>query len=368
MFNKVFISYAREDFEFAKDFYEHLEINNFKPWMDKKKLLVGQKWEVQIMNELRLSDFIIILLSKTSVAKRGFVQREFKYALKYAEEKLNTDIYILPIKIDDCEVPEELSQFNWAEFNEYETNKMIITSLNTQRNLRINSLPKELINLKNYTENKVKLDGEINNLINYEITYPLFLNTSDVNVEMLNVEIKHYINKQISKFYNDYYSDAEGDLTKLGFSNDDKYVFEISFSLGLVNNEIVSILFYEYIDFHGAHPNHSWTSINVAFNPNRILDKSCFSNFDTLKDLLLNYKFDFYEEQENELENNIEEFNEYYDIDKSNEYFHPKDFEFLLLEDKILINFSNYLVHAVKALGQFEFKYRFANGQIEFIK
>jgi len=155
MFNKVFISYAREDFNFAKEIYEHLELNNFKPWMDKMKLLVGQKWENQIMNELILSDFILILLSKTSVAKRGFVQREFKYALKYAEEKLNSDIYILPIKLDECEVPSELAIFNWAEFSDIDANKLIIESLNSQRNTRIKSLSRELINLKNYTENKI---------------------------------------------------------------------------------------------------------------------------------------------------------------------------------------------------------------------
>lgn len=366
MFNKVFISYAREDFEYAKDIYEHLELNNFKPWMDKKKLLVGQKWEIQIMNELRLSDFIIILLSKTSVAKRGFVQREFKYALKYAEEKLNTDIYILPIKIDDCDVPEELAVFNWTEFENYDTNRSIIESLNTQRNLRINNLPKELINLKNFTENKVVLEGEINKLISYDIKYPLFNNTSDVNVEMLNTEILHYVNTQLSKFYNDFFRESDGDLTQLRYSEEEKHIFEVSFSIGILNNKIISILFHEYIDFHGAHPNQSWTSINVAFNPNRILDISCFSNLDRLKDLMIKYKYDFEETETKETENNISDFNKIYCIDNSNDHFHPKTFEFLLLEDKVLINFSNYLPHAAQALGQFEFKYKLNKGLIEF--
>lgn len=359
MFNKVFISYAREDFEFAEEIYGYLEVNNFIPWMDKKRLMIGDRWENQIMTELKIADFIILLLSKTSVAKRGFVQREFKYALKYAEEKLNSDIFILPIKLDDCQVPEELAIFNWAEFNPVETQKEILLSLNHQRNKIINSLPKDLVNLNNYTEQEVKLEGEIDNLYSYYIKYPVFLNTTTTNTEMLNIEIQHFINDKISFLRKELLSSSVDD-TKIQFKID-KCTLEISYAVGLINDHFASILFYEYIDFLGAHPNHSWTSINVGFNPNRTLSYLDIEDSDKLHKLLKDYKYDFTVEEPEILEDNFETFNEY----SSNDSFFPKQFEFFLLDkETIQINFSNHLPHVAKALGQFEFKYKIENNKI----
>ena len=46
MFNSVFISYAKEDINFAQKVYDYLENLGFEPWLDKKKLLVGQNWKI----------------------------------------------------------------------------------------------------------------------------------------------------------------------------------------------------------------------------------------------------------------------------------------------------------------------------------
>jgi|SRR4051794_1638276 hypothetical protein len=102
MYNKVFISYAKEDKNTAEKLYDFLTLYHYEPWLDKKKLLPGQDWNTEIRLALKRADFIVMLLSRTSVEKRGFVQREFKLALEYYEEKLDSDIYIIPCKIDDC--------------------------------------------------------------------------------------------------------------------------------------------------------------------------------------------------------------------------------------------------------------------------
>jgi len=359
MFNKVFISYAREDFESAKNMFEYLEANNFIPWMDKMKLLVGQRWENQIMKELRIADFIIILLSQTSVAKRGFVQKEFKEALKYAEEKLNTDIFILPIKLDDCNIPEELSVFNWVDFDN-ETHSKISQSLNYQRNKIINSLPKDLIDLNNFTEHNIKLEGRINSIYNYDIKYPTFRNTLNNKVNMLNTEIEHYINNHISFLNKELLYEVNEILERID-SYDQKYSLETSYSVGIVNEKNISILFYEFYDFLGAHPNHSWTSINIAFNPNRVLNYRDISNFSQLGDLIKNYKYDFDEISNELLLQNLQYFNEY----SNNEYFSPKQFEFLIIdEETILIIFSNHMPHALKSMGHFVFKYKTENEKL----
>ena len=69
MFDKVFISYAKEDFEFAQKLYDYLSENGFKPWLDKKNLLPGQQWDYEIKKGLREANYVILLLSENSVKK-----------------------------------------------------------------------------------------------------------------------------------------------------------------------------------------------------------------------------------------------------------------------------------------------------------
>ncbi|MBD1365387.1 toll/interleukin-1 receptor domain-containing protein [Mucilaginibacter sp. ZT4R22] len=118
IFNKVFISYAKEDQRYALAFYDHFENLGYEPWLDKRKLLPGSNWDLEIKRALKNSDFIILLLSSTSVSKRGYVQREFKLALQYWETKLDDDIYIIPVLLDDCVVPESLGRFQWVRYDE----------------------------------------------------------------------------------------------------------------------------------------------------------------------------------------------------------------------------------------------------------
>src|SRR5690606_25802648 len=43
-------------------------------------------------------------------------------------------IYLIPIKLNKCEVPENLSSFQWTELNEDTSFEIILTSLNIQQN------------------------------------------------------------------------------------------------------------------------------------------------------------------------------------------------------------------------------------------
>jgi hypothetical protein len=109
---QIFLSYASEDQERVLTVYDYLIKNGFpNAWIDCKKLLPGQPWEFEIQRNLKKSEIVIFFLSHSSVNKRGFVQKELKTALRYLEEKLSTDTYIIPIKLDsDIVVPEKLSK------------------------------------------------------------------------------------------------------------------------------------------------------------------------------------------------------------------------------------------------------------------
>lgn len=112
---QIFLSYAREDLDRVKKVYSALTEAGFDAWLDVARLLPGQNWKQEIHKAIKQSDLVIIFLSHVSVAKRGFLQRELKESLKLQEEKLETDIYVVPVRLDDCKVPESLSRLHWVD-------------------------------------------------------------------------------------------------------------------------------------------------------------------------------------------------------------------------------------------------------------
>lgn len=110
---QIFLSYAREDRVKVEVLYQQLSEAGFRPWMDKKDLLPGERWKSSIGRAIRRSDFFVICLSTNSVHKRGFFQKEIRSALEIWREKLESDIYLIPVRLDDCEVPDSLSEFQW---------------------------------------------------------------------------------------------------------------------------------------------------------------------------------------------------------------------------------------------------------------
>jgi len=115
---QIFLSYAREDEEKVKKLYQKLSDAGLKPWMDKKDILPGEQWKFRIPQAVRCSDFFLVCLSANSVDKRGWIQKEIKEALDIWQEMLDSDIYVIPVRLEDCEVPEGLRDFQWVNLFE----------------------------------------------------------------------------------------------------------------------------------------------------------------------------------------------------------------------------------------------------------
>jgi formylglycine-generating enzyme required for sulfatase activity len=115
---RIFLSYAREDETHVRGVYRRLLDAGFDVWMDKINLLPGQRWEQEIPRAIRNSDFILIFFSNHSVAKHGYIQREFRLALKTLEEMPPDAIHTIPIRLDDCQIPEQFRPLQWSDLSE----------------------------------------------------------------------------------------------------------------------------------------------------------------------------------------------------------------------------------------------------------
>jgi hypothetical protein len=107
---RVFIAYVQEDLSFARKLYRVLEENGFRPWLDKKKLLPGQNWPRAIETAIQTSDFFVACFSRRATSKRGSFHSELRYALFCAAKVPLDEIFLIPLRLDDCMVPRRISK------------------------------------------------------------------------------------------------------------------------------------------------------------------------------------------------------------------------------------------------------------------
>ena len=121
---KAFLCHASGDKPLVRDLYKRLTIEGVDAWLDQEKLLPGQDWRLEIPKAVQEADVVVVCLSKRSITKEGYVQKEIKFALDIAEEKPEGTIFLIPARLEDCVVPERLNRWQWVDL--YEDNGFIM--------------------------------------------------------------------------------------------------------------------------------------------------------------------------------------------------------------------------------------------------
>jgi hypothetical protein len=120
---KIFLAHASEDKSRVQLLHKQLISKSFQPWLDEIDLLPGQQWRLEIPKVIRESDIFLACLSKASVQKQGYIQREFRLALDTYAERPPGKTFLIPVKLDACEIPRlqmpelgvDLADFQWLE-------------------------------------------------------------------------------------------------------------------------------------------------------------------------------------------------------------------------------------------------------------
>jgi len=111
---QIFLCHAEEDKEIVWHLYDKLVEEGAEVWLDKRSILPGQTWEKAIRNAVKKSDVVLVCLSR-KFNQKGFRQKEVRWALDEAELMLDEDIYIIPVRLEACSVPEALSNRQWVD-------------------------------------------------------------------------------------------------------------------------------------------------------------------------------------------------------------------------------------------------------------
>ena len=129
---RVFLSYARQDRSVVDELYTQLSKAGLVPWMDIRDLTGGEKWKIAIQREITRSDFFILCLSSRSVSKRGYIQREIRLALQVLDELLDEDIFLIPVRLEDCSVEHErLQELQWIDMHSPSGLNQLLTAIQT---------------------------------------------------------------------------------------------------------------------------------------------------------------------------------------------------------------------------------------------
>ncbi|MCP4110986.1 MAG: toll/interleukin-1 receptor domain-containing protein [Desulfobacteraceae bacterium] len=119
---KVFLICAEEDLEIGKKLYKALQKAGVKPWLDSEDLLPGQNKRLSVNQAFQDCSYFLALLSSDSLLKRSFFQKELKTALDLLDEFPQSEIVMIPVRIDNCKPTDEKFQnLQWVDlFPSYE--------------------------------------------------------------------------------------------------------------------------------------------------------------------------------------------------------------------------------------------------------
>jgi len=108
-----------------------------EPWLDVVSLLPGADWEHTIRQALLSSTHCIALISRHSVNKRGFVQKEVRQALDILQELPPGRIFLIPVRLENIEPKhEELKRIHRVDL--FGNRLLALSKIAESMNLRLN--------------------------------------------------------------------------------------------------------------------------------------------------------------------------------------------------------------------------------------
>lgn len=150
----AFISYSRRNKEFAAKLAKELRSAGYPIWFDLFDILTGVRWDDEVEKALRESSIFVIVLTPASIASEN-VKDEIGYAIDNGKR-------ILPILLEQCEVPFRLRRFQYVDFTTksfeegFESAKELLSGLINEESTPI---PAQNPTVENQTTHKAKYVG-----------------------------------------------------------------------------------------------------------------------------------------------------------------------------------------------------------------
>jgi hypothetical protein len=137
---KVFLCYAPDDEQAVRELNARLTQDGVDAWFSGDRLLPGQNRDLEIGRAVRESDAVIVCLS-SHFNQPGIQQREARLALDTAMEQPEGEIYIIPARLEECEIPASLADFQAVDLFRSGGYEKLSRSLEFDRNKKYTPAP-----------------------------------------------------------------------------------------------------------------------------------------------------------------------------------------------------------------------------------
>lgn len=120
----VFVSYAREDSDFARRIAEALRSHGFEVWFDQDELRGGEAWDQKLRRQIKeCALFVPVVSANTQERREGYFRLEWKLASERTHLMAEGVPFIAPVVIDETKeaaalVPAEFMRVQWTRLRQ----------------------------------------------------------------------------------------------------------------------------------------------------------------------------------------------------------------------------------------------------------
>jgi hypothetical protein len=125
----VFLCHCSEDKMAVRDIDRVLKSDGFQPWLDEDDIFPARVWDKEIKQGLQSSHAVIVCLSKTFARKEGYVQKELRYAIDLAREKPDGAVFLIPVRLEDCEILPSLAELQCIDWYKPDGHEKLLRAL-----------------------------------------------------------------------------------------------------------------------------------------------------------------------------------------------------------------------------------------------
>jgi hypothetical protein len=127
----AFLCHSSVDKRAVRTLYGRLHRDGFKPWLDEEDLAPGQDWELEIRRAIRKAHVVLVCLSQDAADRAGYLQKEIRFALDVADEQPEGSVFVIPVRLEECTVPDRLGRWQQVDLFEDRGYERLVRSLNS---------------------------------------------------------------------------------------------------------------------------------------------------------------------------------------------------------------------------------------------
>ncbi|KAB1086468.1 TIR domain-containing protein [Neorhizobium galegae] len=258
---KVFVGYAKEDKDAADQIVAFLETLGIEVWFDKKSLIAGDDWDSERLAAQRNADLIIHLCSEQILSRTGVVNREIRETMRLADDKPFGSTFVIFVRVGDVRLPAAFMRYHYIDFDDGWQQAISLAVGKKAGQIQQAPIPQAAFKRDNVSVT----DGVSKHLIEEkDDTYELLIEYIEFGSRE---RYWRLVSSHIEAKVLDHYYDFKASVSQMDEDERNREYFrpweyQVTTQEFYRYDEFISIRYFIYMDFGGAHGNHRTLTSN----------------------------------------------------------------------------------------------------------